>query len=430
MSIGDPSHASSARPLAGLAIVVTRAEHQAQELAEPLRTLGAHVILLPMIGIAPPADTGPLNRAIESIAQYDWIFFTSINAAQAVVPCVGTRPAARVGVVGAATQACVEKLGWRVDLVPIDFTAEGLLAALEVSDLRGQRVLIPSGDLARDVLPATLRSRGATVDVIEAYRNQMPPDTGIRARLLFASPMPPDWLTFASPSAVDNLAAVVGPGALQLSKIASIGPVTSAAVRAHGLAVAVEPADHTIAGLVAAIVDSVVAWKGNKQLTFREHSMSGSETSDAVKFEGVTPILRVEDIARSVDYYVQKLGFEIDFQTPGFVSVRRDRCCLFLCEGDQGNPGSWVWVGVEDVDALFEQYRQAGVHVRNPPTNYAWAREMQVEDPDGNVLRLGSESKSDQPVGEWLDMRGARWAQSQAGEWTRVSNPSPGDPKH
>ncbi len=263
MSADDASRASSSRPLAGLSIVVTRADHQAQELAEPLRTLGADVILLPMIGIAPPADKEPLNRAIESIAGYDWIFFTSINAVRAVASRVGTRPTARIGVVGAATQACLESLGWRVDVLPKDFTAEGLLVVLEGFDLRGQRVLIPSGDLARDVLPVTLRSRGALVDVVEAYRNQMPPDTEVRARQLFAEPKPPHWLTFASPSAVDNLVSVAGSGALQLSNIASIGPATSAAVRAHGLNVAVEPPEHTIAGLVAAIVDSVITEKGS-----------------------------------------------------------------------------------------------------------------------------------------------------------------------
>ena len=151
--------------------------------------------------------------------------------------------------------------------------------------------------------------------------------------------------------------------------------------------------------------------------------MSDNATSNAVKFEGVTPILRVQDVSRSVDYYVQTLGFKIDFETPGLVSVKRDRCCIFLCEGDQGNPGSWVWVGVEDADALFEEYRRNGARIRHPPTNYQWACEMQVEDLDGNILRLGSEPKSDQPVGEWLDMRGDRWAKSPADEWARVPKP-------
>lgn len=261
MPAGDESPANAARPLAGLSIVVTRAEHQARQLAEPLRTLGAHVILLPMISIAPPTDAGPLNRAIESINDYDWILFTSINAVRAVAPRAGARPAARVGVVGAGTHAWVEKLGWGVDVVPKDFTAEGLLDALEGFELKGQRVLIPSGDLAREVLPSTLRSLGAVVDVVEAYSNQMPPDTEARAKQLFAEPKLPDWLTLASPSAVDNLVSVVGCGALNVPMIASIGPMTSAAARAHGLKVAVEPEEHTIAGLVAAIVDSVITQK-------------------------------------------------------------------------------------------------------------------------------------------------------------------------
>ncbi len=242
------------RPLAGLSIVVTRAEHQAEELAAPLRELGAAVVLLPMVGIGPPADAGPLNEAIGSIDQYDWIFFTSVNAVQAVVPRVGIRPTARVGVVGKATRSCVEDLGWAVDVVPAEFTAEGLLAILESIALRGQRVLIPSGDLARDVLPVALRARGARVDVIEAYRNQVPPEAKARAKQLFSAPDLSDWVTFASPSAADNLVWAVGETALRQVKIASIGPATSTAIRRHGLTVTIEAAEHTVDGLVMGIV--------------------------------------------------------------------------------------------------------------------------------------------------------------------------------
>jgi catechol 2,3-dioxygenase-like lactoylglutathione lyase family enzyme len=148
--------------------------------------------------------------------------------------------------------------------------------------------------------------------------------------------------------------------------------------------------------------------------------MSLSETSNAITFEGVCPILRVQNVSASIDYYVHKLGFKIDWQTPIFASVSRGRCHIFLSEGDQGNPGSWVWIGVEDAEALFHEYRANGAKIRHPPTNYSWAYEMQVADLDGNVLRLGSEPKSDQTVGEWLDMRGDRWAMSSTGEWTGV----------
>lgn len=150
--------------------------------------------------------------------------------------------------------------------------------------------------------------------------------------------------------------------------------------------------------------------------------MTGTEAPQAAAtvFEGVTPILRVHSLAASLDYYISVLGFKLDWGEPGIIaSVSRDRCCLFLCEGDQGNPGAWVWIGVEDVEPLFKDYCIKGARVRHPPTNYPWAYEMQIEDLDGNVLRLGSESKAGEPFGAWLDMRGESWVSSPDGQWRR-----------
>ncbi len=130
---------------------------------------------------------------------------------------------------------------------------------------------------------------------------------------------------------------------------------------------------------------------------------------DAIKFEGATPILPVRSLSASIKYYVDVLGFKIDWQQPGiFASVSRDRTSIFLCEGDQGHPGTWVWIGVADAQALFDDYRARGARVRHPPTNYPWSFEMQIEDLDGNVLRLGSDQKEDEPYGEWLGMTGDR----------------------
>lgn len=151
--------------------------------------------------------------------------------------------------------------------------------------------------------------------------------------------------------------------------------------------------------------------------------MSGTEgpTAAATVVEGVTPIFRVQSLPASLDYYLTVLGFKIDFHEPGIIaSVSRDRCSIFLIEGDQGHPGTWVWIGVNDIEPLFEDYRNKGARIRHPPTNYRWAYEMQIEDPDGHVLRFGSEPKKDRPFGEWLDMHGRNWVRSPDGGWTRV----------
>jgi catechol 2,3-dioxygenase-like lactoylglutathione lyase family enzyme len=150
--------------------------------------------------------------------------------------------------------------------------------------------------------------------------------------------------------------------------------------------------------------------------------MSTTATPEPLRpgFEGIAPILRVRNVRASIDYYVGVLGFQVDWETPIFASVSRGGAHVFLSEGDQGHPGSWVWIGVTDAAALFEEYSRKGARIRHPPTNYAWAYEMQVEDIDGNVLRAGSEPLPGRPIGEWLDMHGGLWAMASSGEWTRV----------
>lgn len=143
-------------------------------------------------------------------------------------------------------------------------------------------------------------------------------------------------------------------------------------------------------------------------------------TQAGVAFGQVTPVLRVRDAEASASYYVEHLGFQVGFRTPGFISVTRGKCCLFLCQGDQGHPGAWVWIDGVDVEAVHAEYLTSGAKIRHPPTNYPWALEMQVEDPDGNVLRIGSEPRAGEPTGEWLDMQGVRWLPSEGEGWKRA----------
>ena len=110
--------------------------------------------------------------------------------------------------------------------------------------------------------------------------------------------------------------------------------------------------------------------------------------------ECITPILSVHSLGDSIRYYVDQLGFEVDWggeEGSLMASVSRDGHGIMLCQEAQGRAGTWVWIGVEDIRPLFERYRAKGVRFKQLPTNHPWAYEMQIEDPDGHVLRFGSE---------------------------------------
>jgi len=110
----------------------------------------------------------------------------------------------------------------------------------------------------------------------------------------------------------------------------------------------------------------------------------------------VTPILNVKNFTISMDYYVNKLGFSKRWEwgePPNFGCVARDKVSIFLCEGAQGQPGTWMMIFVDNVDELYSQYQRQGARILKPPTNMPWrTREMNVEDPDGHRIRFGSDS--------------------------------------
>ena len=116
------------------------------------------------------------------------------------------------------------------------------------------------------------------------------------------------------------------------------------------------------------------------------------------RFEAAEPILRVEDMSVSLRYYVDVLGFEnAPWGSDNFTRVSRDAAGIYLSEGDQGHAGTWAWIGVEDVAALHAEYVKSGATILHAPRNYPWAYEMKVQDPDGHVLRFGSEPREHIP---------------------------------
>ena len=242
-----------ARPLFGRSIVVTRAREQASELRARLEALGAEVIELPAI------DIEPVDFALPELSAYDWIVFTSVNGVRAFfergidVAGLDARALAslRVAAIGPGTARDLRARGVRADLVPERFVAESLLDAFP-APTGGGRVLLARAEQARDVLPEGLTERGYTVDVLAVYRTtRAAPDPAALARVQSGAV---DAVTFTSSSTVDNFCATVGtvPGPQPL--VVSIGPVTSATVVGHGLRVDAEATEHTIDGVVAALL--------------------------------------------------------------------------------------------------------------------------------------------------------------------------------
>jgi catechol 2,3-dioxygenase-like lactoylglutathione lyase family enzyme len=132
--------------------------------------------------------------------------------------------------------------------------------------------------------------------------------------------------------------------------------------------------------------------------------------SSTINFGSPMPVFRVKDVDASISYYRDSLGFQLRWRAgDGFACVARDKCAIFLTNDNQSQPRMWIWIGVEDVRPLHNRYVASGAKIRNPPNNFEWALEMQVEDLDGNVLRIGSDREKDKPLGVFLDADGVGW---------------------
>ena len=245
------------RPLFGRSVVVTRAREQASELRHRLESLGAEVIELPAIAIEPLAFDVP------DLSRYAWLVFTSANGVAAFFDR-GLAPAGldaralaglRIAAIGPGTASALGGRGLRTDLVPERFVAESLLEAFPPPAAGGERVLLARAEHARDVLPAGLSERGYVVDVLAVYRTVTAThDSDALDRVRRGNV---DALTFTSSSTVTNLCDLLGDVPAPQPLVVSIGPVTSKTALERGLRVDIEASEHTIDGLVDALLSAL-----------------------------------------------------------------------------------------------------------------------------------------------------------------------------
>ena len=246
-----------ARPLAGVSVAVTRARAQASGLADRLRRLGAEVVEAPAIRIV--ALDGPAL----SLSGYDLVCLTSPNGVrllfERLLAAGGDARAlagARVAAIGPGTAEALRSYGVVADVVPAErFVAEGLVEAL--ADVPVSRALVARAAEARDVLVEALRARGAAVDVVALYETVAEPLSEAQVAGVEAA----DYVTFTSSSTVRFLLGSLGDGSRLRGRLVSIGPVTSASLRDHGLEPDVEASRHDIDGLVEALVADAASRK-------------------------------------------------------------------------------------------------------------------------------------------------------------------------
>ena len=246
----------------GQRIVVTRPRSQAIDLVARLRGLGAHVLAAPAIRLAPPASWVRLDGAIRKLDAYDAVIFTSANAVERFFArasrVLRRKPAQppRLFAIGPRTARALAARGWTGAAVPDRFEGEAL--ARRIRTRRGWRVLLPRAHRAREALPRALRRRGAKVDVVEAYRT-LAHRAGLERIRRAVAAGGVSYMTFTSDSTVEHVVHALG-GPRRARQIlgnttaASIGPITSAALRRYGIRKRIEAKKFTSEGLVRTII--------------------------------------------------------------------------------------------------------------------------------------------------------------------------------
>ncbi|MEM1304582.1 MAG: uroporphyrinogen-III synthase, partial [Planctomycetota bacterium] len=246
------------RPLFGKTVLVTRPKHQAARLIARLEDLGASVVEQPAIEIGPPDDWEPVDAAIDRLADFDWVVFSSSNGVERWLDRMASRgldarafASAKIAAIGPATREALNRYRLNTDLQPNEFRAEALADAL-VADAGGKRFLLVRASRGREVLGDRLQAAGGKVEHVVAYRSTdvLEANDDV-ARKLSAGEI--DWATVTSSAIAKSLVNLFGEG-LRNARLAAISPLTAGVLSDAGFEPAAVAEQYTTDGLIDAML--------------------------------------------------------------------------------------------------------------------------------------------------------------------------------
>lgn len=249
-------------------IVVTRPVERSESLANIIRENNGQPIIVPTLELQ-IVKSKELLYIVENIGEYDWIVFTSPAGVKSFFSVYGKNPIpSKIAVIGVKTEEVLKKFDETPDLIPKDFTAEGLLESFASIDLDGKKVALPRTLSARDVLPKGLEEYGADVTVAEAYTSSIPKDKTKIIKLMDDILNDEiDIITFTSPLTVHNLLKVINDNCNEkydefLDKlrsdviVASIGPITGKALKQYNIP-AIEANRYTVKDMIEILLQNI-----------------------------------------------------------------------------------------------------------------------------------------------------------------------------
>ncbi|NEU29800.1 uroporphyrinogen-III synthase [bacterium LRH843] len=251
-------------PLAGKTVLVTRAKEQAPALSALIQKQGGTALEVPLLAFQRSKQEDQIDQALKHIADYDWLIFTSVNGVHFFMERYNemykndSTPPVKIAVVGEKTEAALLNYNIKTDVMPLDYSAEGMVDVLVNHIHAGDKVLLARGNLGRNVLNVALAKIGAHLDDLTLYKTVYPGEAKSELHHLIENRIPVDYVTFTSSSTVSHYVNIMNQfdreNAHFKPKIACIGPIAAKTAADLGLTVDIIPLTYTIEELVEQLV--------------------------------------------------------------------------------------------------------------------------------------------------------------------------------